>query len=222
MNPDLPERLSELLRAAPDLAASSSQFAPQLAYGRHRGPAAADARPAAVVLLLFPRQDDWFVPLTLRQPYLADHAGQISLPGGTLEPGESSQAGALRELSEELGVQVSEDQLLGSLTQQYVFHSNFLVTPWLASVSTVPVFQPQADEVAEVIELPLRTLLDPSHQTQAEIRHGSLRYLAPCIRYAQHSIWGATSMILGEFRELVRTALGLPALSPGLGANTDL
>lgn len=215
MNPDLPERLTEVLRQGRDLAAASAPFAPQLAYGRHRGPASADARPAAVVLLLFPRQDDWYLPLTLRQPYLAEHAGQISLPGGMLEPGEPSQAGALRELSEELGVQVDEDQLLGCLSPLYVFNSNFLVAPWLACLPGVPDFRPQADEVAEVIELPLRTLLDPSLPSRMEIRHGRLSYLAPCIRHSHHSIWGATSLILGEFRGLVRAALGLETISPG-------
>jgi 8-oxo-dGTP pyrophosphatase MutT (NUDIX family) len=156
----------------------------------------------------------------VRQPHLADHAGQVSLPGGMLEPGERSQAAALRELAEELGVAESTPSLIGSFDPLYVFNSNFLVTPWLACLAEPPTLSPQVDEVAEVFELPLAALLDESNFARIEIQRGGLRYSAPCIRYAQYCIWGATSMILAEFRALLLCAV--QPNSPGSSTQTDL
>jgi 8-oxo-dGTP pyrophosphatase MutT (NUDIX family) len=222
MFPDLPQQLALVLQEGRRFPAERARFAPQLAYGRHEGPAAADARPAAVMLLLFPREGRWRLPLTVRQSSLADHAGQVSLPGGMLEPGESAQAGAMRELAEELGVDSPSIHLIGSLTSLYVFNSNFLVTPWLAYLPSPPVFQPNPAEVADVFELPLSTLLDGRSLAHVEIQHGALCYSAPCIRCSEHKIWGATSMILAEFRALLRAVLGLDLLSPGSPPPLDL
>ena len=80
-----------------------SRMSPELSYGRHAGPAPHTARSAAVVLLLFRRAGRWHLPLTERPLTLAHHAGQISLPGGAVDHGESSIEAARRELKEELG-----------------------------------------------------------------------------------------------------------------------
>ncbi len=186
---------------------SRVRFAPQLAYGRHEGPAAVDARLAAVLLLLYPREGEWRLPLTVRQSFLADHAGQVSLPGGMLDPGESSSGGAIRELSEELGIDLQPSQLLGALRPVYVFHSNFLVTPWLAHLPAPPAVRPNPAEVADLFELPLRTLMDPASYSQIVIRRGALQYCAPCICCSRHRIWGATSLILGEFCAALEAAM---------------
>ncbi len=81
-----------------------SRFAPPLSYGRHFGPPAHDARPAAVMVFLYPRDGQWHLPLTVRPDTMLSHAGQISFPGGMVEAGEATRAAALRELEEELGV----------------------------------------------------------------------------------------------------------------------
>ena len=108
--PGLPQRLAGALRRALPGAAVQSRYQPQASYGRHFGPAPASARPAAVLVLLYPDAGAWHLPLTLRPMYLADHAGQISLPGGAVEPGESSELAAVRELDEELGVDSQLDR----------------------------------------------------------------------------------------------------------------
>jgi 8-oxo-dGTP pyrophosphatase MutT (NUDIX family) len=151
---------------------------------------------------------------------LADHAGQVSLPGGMLEPGELSEIGGLRELEEELGIARSSPTLIGRLTPLYVFNSNFLVTPWIACLADPPTLRPQVDEVAEVFEMSLTALLDDSQIGRIEIQRGALRYSAPSIRFGQYRIWGATSMILAEFCTVLQRSLD--PISSGYPPETDL
>jgi len=178
---------------------AQSRFEPELAYGRHFGPAPPDARPAAVVVLLYPHQGQWHVPLTIRPTTMATHAGQISLPGGRIETNESSESAVLRELHEELGVQPDGVRVLGQLSPLYLFNSNYLVEPWVAATSVRPDFVPQADEVAELLEVPLAELIDPEQFKSHRRRSLGIGLWVPHIAWGPHRIWGATSMILGEF-----------------------
>ena len=123
-------------------------MSPELSYGRHAGPAPSTARHAAVMLLLFRRDGRWHLPLTERPSSLLRHGGQISLPGGTIEPGETSEQAAVRELREELGIDAPVD-MLGRLADCYVFASNFVVTPWLAATTVEPHWRPDAREVQQ-------------------------------------------------------------------------
>src|SRR5476651_2102077 len=96
---DLPKRLAEALAQRNAARHEGRRFAPGLSYGRHFGPAPITARRAAVMVLLFRRGGCWHIPLTQRPSTLLRHGGQISLPGGTIEPGESSAEAAARELA---------------------------------------------------------------------------------------------------------------------------
>jgi 8-oxo-dGTP pyrophosphatase MutT (NUDIX family) len=203
MNSHLPRLLAERLAGPLPGRRAHARFEPELAYGRHAGPAPADARPAAVLLLLYPHRSAWHLPLTLRPVTLLLHAGQISLPGGVVEPGETSQAAALRELQEELGVLPQAMDVLGSLTPLWVFGSNFLVTPWLAISDARPPWRPNPSEVAELVELPLADLIDPAHHARVVQTRGGVTFTAPCILWRQQCVWGATSMILSELITLV-------------------
>ncbi len=128
----------------------------------------------------------------------------MSLPGGTIEPGETSQQAAVRELREELGFDAPLD-LLGQLADCYVFASNFVVTPWLAAATLEPQWQPDAGEVQQVIELPLASLFDDNAIGCTTIHRGPLTFRAPCYRVADACIWGATSVILSELTDLLDT-----------------
>ena len=143
------------------------------------------------------------------------HAGQISFPGGMVEPGESTADAALRELDEELGVPPTSIEILGSLSPLYVFVSNFLVTPWVAVARTAIEFRPCVDEVAEVLEMPLAHLLDAGNYSVHPYRRGELEFSAPHLSWGEHRVWGATSIILAELvailAELPRGALELEA-----------
>ena len=118
-----------------------TRLAPELAYGRHRGPIRTGAKQAAVMIGLYgcPTKklttDDarrWRFPLTLRPTTMVHHAGQISLPGGRMEPGEDIFQTALREYHEELGVEPVVRRWLGRLSTQFVYASDHVVTPVVA------------------------------------------------------------------------------------------
>jgi 8-oxo-dGTP pyrophosphatase MutT (NUDIX family) len=144
------------------------------------------------------------MPLTERPVTLAHHGGQISLPGGAVDLGESSMDAALRELNEELGFDAPFLKV-GRLADCYVFASDFLVTPWvIASFEPETRWRPHDREVQSVIELPLDVLLKDDAIGRLTIERGPLIFHAPCFRFGEARIWGATSMILSEFAGVLR------------------
>ncbi|HEV3344191.1 MAG TPA: CoA pyrophosphatase [Pirellulales bacterium] len=204
MNPDLPQALAARLAAGPlPGRAVQRQLEPGLCYGRHFGPPTYRAREAAVVALVYPHAGEWHLPFTVRPATLPAHAGQISLPGGAVEPGEATGQAALRELDEELGVRPGEVSLLGALSPIYVFVSEYLVTPWVAAIDARPQFRPSADEVSELLEVPLSHLIDPSHRGRHTRRQRGIELSVPHFLWGRHRIWGATAMILSELVAVV-------------------
>lgn len=198
MNTDLPAQLAAFLEQPLPGWRAQARYQPELSFGRHRGPAHADARPAAVLVLLYPRDGQWHVPLMLRPVHMPDHAGQVSLPGGVIEPGETSRQAALREFSEELGAPAEEFEILGRLSPLYLFASNYQITPWVAATASRPDWHPSEREVEQLLEIPLRHLLDPGNTGHVERHQRGLRFRAPCYSWQDERIWGATSMILAE------------------------
>ncbi len=174
----------------------------ELAYGRHFGPPAWDARHAAVLVLLYPHAGAWHVPLTERPAQMVDHAGQISLPGGMHEPGEGPVACAVREYVEELGATDAGLQVLGCLSPLYVFASNFWVVPCVAVTDARPAFEPNRSEVARLIELPLARLWDPAARSWHVVGRRGIRFRARDIVWGADRVWGATGMILAELAEV--------------------
>ncbi len=208
MNPELPHFLAKRLREPLPGVEVRARLAPTLSFGRHFGPAPHDARDAAVILLLYPHAGDWLVPLTVRPSTMLAHAGQISLPGGVVELGESARDAALRELDEELGIPPRDVTIVGQLSPLYVFVSNFLVTPWVASLAARPTMRPNREEVDEVLEVPVAHLVDAANVGAHEHRHGELSFTAPHFRFGEHVIWGATSIILSELVAVVGPLYG--------------
>jgi 8-oxo-dGTP pyrophosphatase MutT (NUDIX family) len=151
-----------------------------------------------VLVVLYPRLDDWHLPPIVRPLHMPDHAGQVSLPGGVIEPGESSREAALREYHEELGAGGEELEILGQLSPLYLFASNFQITPWVAAAPSAPRFSPSEREVERLLEIPLNHLIDPRNTGRVERRQRGLEFHAPCFVWDNQRIWGATSMILAE------------------------
>ena len=158
-----------------------------------------DARAAAGLLLLYPGQDGPSVPLTVRASSLRRHAGQISLPGGATDPGETLAQAALREAYEEIGVDPARVRILGELTPVYVLVSGFTLHPVVGITDERPSFAPAAHEVQEVLEVSVADLQDASRIRRGTRTREGLAIEYPYFDLLGHQVWGATAMILGEF-----------------------
>jgi 8-oxo-dGTP pyrophosphatase MutT (NUDIX family) len=209
MDLDLPAKIGTRLAGAPLPGKPvQRQMEPALCYGRHFGPPTYRAREAAVMVLLYPHAGEWHLPLTVRPAGLPAHAGQISLPGGAVDVGESTSQAGLRELEEELGVPRGEVSLLGTLSPVYVFVSEYRVTPWVAVIASRPQFCPCAAEVSELLELPLAHLLDSTNRGRHTRRQRGIELSVPHFLWGRHRIWGATGMILNELVAVAEGAGG--------------
>lgn len=199
---DPSNRLIERLRVAlqqllPGIEAQR-RMAPTPSRGPYFDSPPAGARRAAVMILLYPVDGGWRLPLIVRPTELSHHGGQIGLPGGSIEPGETEWQAALRELEEELGVPAAGIEPLGRLSPLYVFVSNNYVTPWVATINRAPAFLMNAAEVAEVLEMPLADLFDPAKADFFWRDREGVRQHVPYFALGSHRIWGATAMILAE------------------------
>ena len=160
-------------------------------------------RKAGVLVLLYPKDGALRVLLTRRTDQVLHHRGQISLPGGEQHPGESMEATALRETSEELGIDLGAVRVLGRLTPLYIPPSNFCIYPTVAHIASPLEFRPQPEEVAEVIEPPIDRLADPASVRRETWHYGGQDQVVPFYGYEGHKIWGATAMVLSEFLALL-------------------
>ncbi len=203
MNERLPELLRARLRQPLPGPSVGARYQPQSGSARHYDEPPGDARPAAVLALLYPHHGRWHVPLTLRPSHLPDHGGQVSLPGGAIEPGETSWEAAVREFEEELGADDEPIEPLGCLSPIYVAASNFRVEPWVGLAARRPGLDPNPAEVEELLEVPLAHLIDPANFGSHRRRDKNHAYATPHFAFQRHRIWGATCMILGELVTLL-------------------
>jgi 8-oxo-dGTP pyrophosphatase MutT (NUDIX family) len=161
---------------------------------------------SSVLILLYPGRITGiptFV-VTQRHHYEGVHGGQISLPGGRFEPEDKELLRtALREAREEIGVETSLVQTIGKLTELYIPPSNYLVQPFVGYTLSAPDFIAQPAEVAEIIEVPVEKLMDENNLRQRKIEVRGMHIEAPCYVIGQKIIWGATAMILSEFKEIL-------------------
>ncbi|MCE5258046.1 MAG: CoA pyrophosphatase [Chloroflexi bacterium] len=160
-------------------------------------------RDSAVIVLIYVENEQLWLPLTLRTNRVANHKGQISLPGGQREQGDANLwETALREAQEEIGIQRERVTYVGKLSSHYIASSHFIVNPYVGWADHLGCFIP-SDEVAEIIRLPLSTLLDPFAKGVAVRELDGRSVQVPCYRYQEHIIWGATAMILSELEAVL-------------------
>jgi 8-oxo-dGTP pyrophosphatase MutT (NUDIX family) len=155
-------------------------------------------RAAAGLVLLFPVGERPHLVLTVRHAALGRHAGQVSLPGGVVDPGETFEDAAIRETQEEIGLDPGNLRILGRLSSVDIAVSGFRLHPVVGTVPTRPALVPASREVSKILELPLAELLDPGRLVLTERRRGSLQVAAPAFRAGGEEIWGATAMALAE------------------------
>ncbi|RZJ65167.1 MAG: CoA pyrophosphatase [Flavobacterium sp.] len=166
-----------------------------------------NARSAAVMLLLYPRNEKTNFVLILRNAYKGVHSSQVAFPGGKREAEDASYAEtALRETFEEVGIRPDQISVVRELSRIYIPPSNFIVYPFLGYSEQELIFTPDPREVAGIIEVSVDDFLDDatvvgmtrdtSYATEINV---------PGFKIGEHVVWGATAMILSEFKEVVKT-----------------
>ena len=172
-------------------------------WDRSRFPA---ARQAATLLLIYPHDGELHIPLTVRHHGLPDHPGEISLPGGAVEPGDPSlEATALREAAEEVGLNPTLVRLLGLLDPVWIPISNFELTPVVAATASRPDLAPQEEEVSELIEFPVRLLIEHAISLEEISVPGAILETG-AYRWAGHRVWGATARCLSMLGTVLSSA----------------
>ncbi|MGB1204268.1 MAG: NUDIX hydrolase [Chitinophagales bacterium] len=164
-----------------------------------------NARKAAVLILLYPHQDEIYFCLMKRTEDGYAHSGQISLPGGGVEAQDMDMiATALRETEEEFGIDRKLVQPIGQISELYIPVSNSLVFPVVAYISKRPVFIPNPKEVAQIIEVPVSYMFRADIVKKKWLQATSgFRMEVPYYDVFGHVVWGATAMMLSEFLAIV-------------------
>lgn len=170
-----------------------------------RAPAGTPLTPAAVLLPIVAHPEELTLLFTQRTAALRSHSGQISFPGGRVEPGDASPlAAALRETEEEIGLAQARIEVIGTLPE-YHTGTGYRITPVVGVLAPPLALRPDAREVEEVFEVPLAFFLDPgNHQQHAREWRGALRsyYAMP---FGERYIWGATAgMLVNLYRRLAQ------------------
>jgi 8-oxo-dGTP pyrophosphatase MutT (NUDIX family) len=201
---DLSDKLSRrLLRALPGATAHDPMRAVPVGNLRPNFEHKLPPKPGSVLILLYEEEGHIRFPLIKRPEYTGAHSGQISLPGGKAEPGEDVIQTALREGEEEIGVDSKQVKVIGKLSNFFVIPSNFMVTPIVGTI-VAPVFKPDAYEVSRIISCNLMDLLLEGAIRQKEIlAAGKFRMMAPHFEIDGEVVWGATAMMLNEFRTVL-------------------
>jgi 8-oxo-dGTP pyrophosphatase MutT (NUDIX family) len=203
---DLSAYLSSRLREPlPGLKASQLMSA-RLANGnriklRHEKP----AKQGSVMILLYQDGDTVRFPLIQRPEYPGVHSGQMALPGGKKEPDEDDIQAALRETQEEIGIHAGEIEVIGSLSSFYVFASNFQILPVIGRIRRKPMFIPQEEEVAEIVAADIYHLMNDEYHKEKDITVGEgFELRAPYFDLEGKVVWGATAMMLNEFKMILK------------------
>lgn len=206
-------------------------------------------RRAAVLIAMYPADDDWRLPLILRTRDGRVHSGQVSLPGGRLKAGETDEEGALREVREEVGLEPSKLEVIGKLSPVPIPVSRHLVVPVLGLIkddgmNNVAPGQAQAKapvacstkyrrndeilpwpvrlqkrEVQDLFTIELGALVDP------RLRYWEMRKTVagpmkvPYFAFGGHKVWGATAIILAELSSIFQS-LGFGIVNPGGPSST--
>jgi 8-oxo-dGTP pyrophosphatase MutT (NUDIX family) len=160
---------------------------------------------AAVLALFYPGyHGETMLLLILRADYDGTHAAQISFPGGKFEKSDRQlETTALRETYEEVGVSMDQIRVKKQMTDIYIPPSNFIVSPYLGIVESTPEFKTN-EEVEEIIEVKLADLLDEAFVTTKNLSTSYMEKIdVPCFELNNHTVWGATAMMLSEIKDLI-------------------
>lgn len=189
----------------PGIGVQQQMMATPVSGGKFRSKHPGQPKRGGVTILLYPREGLWYLPFIKRPDYQGIHSGQISFPGGKMEPQDTDLiATALRETAEEVGVVINREQVIGTLSPLYIVASHYEVLPIVAFMEQAPEFHPDPREVQGLIETSLDHLLLPDTVKQKEIRVRGMDISAPYFDIDKQVVWGATAMMLNELLTIVR------------------
>ena len=158
--------------------------------------------PAAVLVPIVDAPSGPLLVLTRRAGSLRTHGGEISFPGGRVDPDEMGRNAALREAHEELGIDPGSVEILDHLPRISTVVTGYMIAPWVGIVPCSEL-RPNPGEIAEVIEVPLEHLLQPGiRRDQRFIRKGRMG-TSPAYDIGPHIVWGATARILASLLDLL-------------------
>lgn len=161
----------------------------------------------SVLLLFYPKEAQVYFPLMLRPDYDGVHGGQISLPGGKKEEQDKDYvATAVRETEEEIGVISKDITILGKLSTLYVMASDIMVEPVVGYTSHTPLFNPNPYEVQAIVESSVVELMDDSIVKIKDMHVRGYDLKAPYFDIGGQVVWGATAMMLNEFKHILKNA----------------
>lgn len=162
------------------------------------------AKLGGVMLLLFERANDLWIPLIKRPEYEGHHSGQVSFPGGRMESiDESLVQTAFRETEEEVGVPKDQIEYLGTLSELFIIASNYKVLPAVGFLHEPPSYVLEEKEVESVLEVSLTQLKDTSRRGVQPMRFGQYTIHSPYFDVEGHQVWGATAMMLSELLAII-------------------
>ena len=167
---------------------------------------ATNVRESAVAIILFLKEDRFQCILIQRPVYEGTHSGQVAFPGGKKDLEDAHlEYTARREAFEEVGIQLTENLLIGELTEVFIPVSGFKVKPFIYFHETTPELTPDEREVAEIFTFSIENLIDEQSFSSMEIKfpNGIVQKNIPCFNLSQKQIWGATALILNELRDII-------------------
>src|SRR5262245_28936183 len=195
---DALKRLDAAFKSALPGAAAHALMAPRPRRNWPPGFSIERIRHAAGLLILFPIGDRPHIVLTVRAHTLDRHGGQVSLPGGVIEPGETHEEAALREAHEEIGLSTKAVRALGVLSPIDIPVSGFRLHPVVAKAPGRPVLRRSDEEVARIVEPRLTDLMNPATIAWRTMARESGPLEFPAFLVDGVEIWGATAMVLAE------------------------
>ena len=164
------------------------------------------ARPGGVMVLLYPKDGEIYLPLMKRPVYNGAHSGQVSFPGGKVEKSDKNLTEtALRETHEEIGVKPQSINVIGELSELFIIASNFKVFPTIGVLKSEPEFIPDSREVDRVLLPNLSHLRDVNNRGVKTMHFPPYTMESPYFDIEGEVVWGATAMILSELIHLVES-----------------
>ena len=160
--------------------------------------------PAAVLIPIYRKGEEYYIVLTKRSQSVEYHKGQICFPGGIPDEGDGDLgATAIRESGEEIGLRPEDIEMLGKLDDMITMSSMRIITPFVASIPYPYEFRINPSEVEELVEVPIPALLDKGNFWEETVAYEGRPFSAYFFKYRDWVIYGATAVILRRFLELV-------------------